>query len=160
MAFAPEWVLDASSAVVAKRYIMGDMPLEAYTKRFSKSLSEHYKDTSGDKLLWASESIMQFMTTIKGDNVLLVCDAFIYNRISFDTNGAPRKIKTMFRSAFAPQKRQTEAEAVVKSFRTFVFRLRSDPNLLAPKAWDPSTVPDLDWLAEMFNQRVRVTDSL
>ena len=160
MAFAPEWVLDASSAVVAKRYIMGDMPLEAYTKRFSKSLSEHYKDTSGDKLLWASEGIMQFMTTIKGENVLLVCDAFIYNRISFDTNGAQRKIKTMFRSALAPQKRQTEAEAVVKSFRTFVFRLRSDPNLLAPKAWDPSTVPDLDWLAEMFNQRVRVTDSL
>ena len=103
---------------------------------------------------------MQFMATIKGENVLLVCDAFIYNRISRDTNGAPRKIKTMFRSALAPQKRQTEAEAVLKSFRTFVFRLRSDPSLLAPKAWDPSTVPDLDWLAEMFNQGVRVTDSL
>ena len=37
MAFAPAWVLDASSAMIAKRYIMGDMPLEAYTNRFSKS---------------------------------------------------------------------------------------------------------------------------
>jgi hypothetical protein len=76
MAFAPAWVLDASSAMIAKRYIMGDMPLEAYTNRFSKSLLERYSDASGDKLLESVEGIMNFMTTIKGENVLLVCDAF------------------------------------------------------------------------------------
>jgi hypothetical protein len=160
MAFAPAWVLDASSVMIAKRYIMGDMPLEAYTNRFSKSLSERYNDTSGDKLLGAVEGIMNFMTTIKGDNVLLVCDAFLYNRVCFESSGAPRKMKTMFRSALAPQKKQTGGDAVVKSFRTFVFRLRSDSSLLSPKAWDPSNVQDLDWLADIFKQRVKITDTI
>lgn len=105
MAFAPAWVLDASSAMIAKRYIMGDMPLEAYTNRFSKSLLERYSDTSGDKLLESVEGMMNFMTTIKGENVLLVCDAFLHNRVCFESSGAPRKMKTMFRSALAPQKK-------------------------------------------------------
>jgi hypothetical protein len=69
-------------------------------------------------------------------------------------------MKTMFRSALSPQKKQVGGDAVVKSFRTFVFRLRSDPGLLAPKAWDPSDVQDLDWLADIFKQRVKVTDTL
>ena len=106
MAFAPAWVLDASSAMIAKRYIMGDMPLEAYTNRFSKSLLERYSDTSGDKLLESVEGMMNFMTTIKGENVLLVCDAFLHNRVCFESSGAPRKMKTMFRSALSPQKKQ------------------------------------------------------
>lgn len=160
MAFAPAWVLDASSAMIAKRYIMGDMPLEAYTNRFSKSLLERYSDTSGDKLLESVEGMMNFMTTIKGENVLLVCDAFLHNRVCFESSGAPRKMKTMFRSALAPQKKQVGGDAVVKSFRTFVFRLRSDPSLLAPKSWDPSDVQDLDWLADIFKQRVKVIDTL
>ena len=160
MAFAPAWVLDASSAMIAKRYIMGDMPLQAYTNRFSKSLSERYSDTAGDKLLESAEGIMSFMTTIKGENVLLVCDAFLYNRVCFESSGGPRKMKTMFSSALAPQKNQTGGDAIVKSFRTFVFRLRSDPKLLAPKAWDPSNVEHLDWLADIFKQRVKVTDAI
>ncbi len=160
MAFAPGWILDASCSVVAKRFIIGEMPLEAYVNRFARSLSERYSDTNADKLLGAVEAMMHFMSTIEGDNVLLVCDAFTYNRVSFDTNGSPRKIKTMFRSALAPQKTQTNSDMVAKSFRTFVFSLRSDPGLLAPKGWDASSVPDLEWLADIFSQQVKISDCL
>ena len=160
MAFAPDWVLESACSVIAKRFIIGEMPLEAYSNRFARSLSERYTDTSADKLIGTIEGMMHFMATIEGDNVLLVCDSFTYNRVSFDNNGSPRKIKSLFRSALAPQKIQSSADSAIKAFRSFVFRLRSDSSLLAPKAWDPSTVQDLDWLADIYKQQVRITDSL
>jgi hypothetical protein len=37
--------------------------------------------------------------------------------------------------------------------------MRSNPNLLAPKGWNISQTADIEWLTEIFDQRVRITDS-
>ena len=60
--------------------------------------------------------------------------------MNFDKSGAKHKIKTLFKSAFA-------------------FKLRSDQTQIAPQGWKISDVDDIEWLSEIFDQRVRITDS-
>jgi len=60
--------------------------------------------------------------------------------VNFDESGAKHKMKTLFKSAF-------------------VFKLRSDQTLIAPQGWKISDVDDIEWLSEIFDQRVRITDS-
>ena len=68
-------------------------------------------------------------------------------------------MKGLFNSALAAPKNETSVDEVLKSFRTFTFTVRSNPNLLAPKGWSISQTADIEWLTEIFDQRVRVTDS-
>jgi hypothetical protein len=50
-------------------------------------------------------------------------------------------------------------DEIVKSFKAFGFRLRSSPDLAAPTGWTIAQMDDIDWLIEIFEQRIRITDS-
>jgi hypothetical protein len=159
MGFAPDWVLGATCGVITHKYVIGDLPLQAYTNKFSKGLSESYDDASGDKLMAITEEMMQFLASVDGDGAMLINSAYIFNIVNFDENGGKRKIKGLFKSALAAQKKEVTIDDVLKSFRTFAFSMRSNPNLLAPKGWNISQTADIEWLTEIFDQRVRITDS-
>jgi hypothetical protein len=70
-----------------------------------------------------------------------------------------RKMKGLFKSALAAQKKEVSIDDVLKSFRTFAFSMRSKPNLSAPKGWNISQTDDMELLTEIFEQRIRITDS-
>lgn len=160
MSHMPDWVFGASCAVIAKRYVMGMLPVDAYTNSFAQTLSRYYGDASSDRLMAGVEGILRFLMEIEDADIEFLCDSFIYNRTCFDENGNPRKIKGLFRSALAPAKQRTGVEATIKAFRAFVFRLRANPDLRVPPGWDIDTVADIDWLGEMFKQKVEITDAL
>ena len=52
------------------------------------------------------------------------------------------------------------SEDAEKIFRTFVFRLRSNPDLLAPEGWSLRSVEGLKWVADVVEQEVSFMDSL
>lgn len=160
MAYMPDWVFGASCAVISRRYVTGMLPVDAYTNSFSQTLSGYYSDASADRLMAGVEGILRFLTEIEDADVEFLCNSFIYNRVCFDENGNPRKIKGLFRSALAPAKQRTGVDATIKSFRAFVFRLRANPDLRVPPGWEIDTVPDIDWLGVMFKQKVEITDAL
>ena len=68
-------------------------------------------------------------------------------------------IRDRFKSALAAQKKEVPIDDVLKLFKTFAFSMRSNPELLAPKGWNISQTADIEWLTEIFDQRVRITDS-
>ena len=84
MGFAPSWILGATCGITTNRYVIGDLPLQAYTNKFSKSLLETYSDTSSDKLMAITEEMMQFLASIEGDTALLINIAYIFNVVNFD----------------------------------------------------------------------------
>ena len=159
MGFAPSWVLGVTCGIITNRYVIGDLPLQAYTNKFSKGLLETYSDASSDKLMTITEEMMQFLASIEGDTALLINMAYIFNIVNFDENGGKRKMKGLFKSALAATKKETSVDEVLKSFKAFTFTVRSNPNLLAPKGWSITQTADIEWLTEIFDQRVRVTDS-
>ena len=99
MGFAPDWVLGATCGVITHKYVIGDLPLQAYTNKFSKGLSESYDDTSGDKLMAITEEMMQFLASVDGEGAMLINSAYIFNIVNFDETGGKRKIKGLFKSA-------------------------------------------------------------
>ena len=159
MGFAPNWILSAACGVITNRFVTGDLPLQAYTNKFSKGLIGSYEDTSSDKLMSITEEMMQFLASIDGDDAMSVNEAYIFNVVNFDEGGAKRKMKGLFKSAFTGQKKETSTNEIVKAFKAFGFRLRSSPNLAAPTGWTIAQTDDIEWLNEIFEQRIRVTDS-
>ena len=159
MGFAPGWVLGTTCGVTTNKYVIGDLPLQAYTNKFSKGLLESYSDASRDKLMAITEEMMQFLASVDGDGAMVINMAYIFNTVNFDETGKKRKMKGLFKSALAAQKKEVSIDDVLKSFRTFAFSMRSNPNLSAPKGWNISQTDDMELLTEIFEQRIRITDS-
>ena len=159
MGFAPGWVLGTTCGVTTNKYVIGDLPLQAYTNKFSKGLLKSYSDTSSDKLMAITEEMMQFLASVDGDGAMVINMAYIFNTVNFDETGKKRKMKGLFKSALAAQKKEVSIDDVLKSFRTFAFSMRSNPNLSAPKGWNISQTDDMELLTEIFEQRIRITDS-
>lgn len=160
MSHVPDWVFEASASMLAKRYVMGDFPIESYARKFSKILSERYSDCSPERLLAAAEGILTFLGEIEGENSITLCDAFTRNVLTLDKSGRPRRIKGFLFNAFAPAKVPTSSDAVVRAFRAFVFRLRSNPDLMAPRNWSPREVPEIEWLIGVFEVQVNFADAI
>ena len=106
-----------------------------------------------------SEEMMGFLVTLDANNVSLINNSYIFNRVSFNENGHNRKMKSFFKSALSPQKQNVSIDDEFKYFRTFVFRLRSDRSLIVPKRWKISDVDNIEWLNEIFDVSVGITDS-
>jgi len=159
MGFTPGWVLGSTCGMITNRFVIGEISLQAYTNKFSKDLLQKYEDATSDKLMSITEEMMQFLTSLENSDAMLINNAYIFNQVNFDESGAKRKMKTLFKSAFAPQKKEISIDEALKSFRAFVFKLRSDQTLIAPQGWKVSDVDDIEWLSEIFDQRVRITDS-
>jgi hypothetical protein len=159
MAFTPSWVLGSTCGTITNKFIIGDVPLQGYANSFSKNLVESYEDATSGKLMSITEEMMNFLVTLDGDDAILINNAYIFNVVSFDESGAKRKMKTLFKSALTAQKKEISIDEVLKKFKSFVFKLRSDRTLLAPKGWKISDVADIGWLIKIHEKRVKITDS-
>ena len=87
MKFAPDWVLELTCGYIAVQFVTGHMPLQAYTKRFSKDLLLKYDDASSKKIGKISEDMLFFLATFECDDHMEIIEAFMFNVINFDKNG-------------------------------------------------------------------------
>ena len=112
MGFMPDWVLGSTCGMGTNKYVIGEISLQAYTNKFSKDLLQKYEDATSDKLMSITEEMMQFLTSLENSDAILINNAYIFNQVNFDESGAKRKMKTLFKSAFAPQKKEISIETV------------------------------------------------
>ncbi len=77
---------------------------------------------------------------------------------NFDERGEPRKIKTLFRNALAPVNTEATVAAVMKSFKVFTFRYRSNDHLTVPSGWQVSDVEKIGWLGDLFDEEITYRD--
>ena len=146
MGFAPDWVLALTCSVIANRYIGGHIPIEAFSNRLSQNLEAQYVDLTSNKLRETSEELMRFLVTIESDDHPAIFDAFIFNLAHFTASGRKRRIKGIFASALEPVEKETNTAGILKLFRAFVFKLRSDPDLAPNKPWQLDKVKGMDEL--------------
>ena len=159
MGFAPDWVLALTCSVIANRYIGGHIPIEAFSNRLSQNLEAQYVDLTSDKLSETSEELMRFLVTIESDDHPAIFDAFIFNLAHFTASGRKRRIKGMFASALKPVEKETNTAGILKLFRAFVFKLRSDPDLAPNKPWQLDKVKGMDELSKLLYADVSIEDA-
>ena len=77
---------------------------------------------------------------------------------TFDERGEPRKIKTLFKNALAPVNAEATVAEVMKSFKVFTFKYRSNDVLTVPVDWQVSDVEKISWLGDLFDEEITYRD--
>ena len=160
MKYCPRWVLEIVAIHATRQYVEGHLPLSAYAGEFSRRLSDRYDNVGVRKLGSISEEIMGFLVEIDAENIFSIFDAYIFHKASFDTNGDPRKIKTLFKNAFSPVEIDVTADDVITSFKVFTYHFRAHPGMAMPVGWQLTDVDKIDWLGGLVDQPVSMTNAM
>ena len=59
--YCPRWLFNLSVAMTAYEFIISDMPIKAYAKKYVNGLNEHYGEIKSEELESTAESILRFL---------------------------------------------------------------------------------------------------
>ena len=157
-----DFIFDICVARTAGEFLSGDVSMEAFSKKYSEFLSVGCATVAQEDVHAPAEAILLFLAEIEaGEDALTLLDNFIYFRLYFDGVGRPRKMKPMFGSIEDPIKNKDwKKDSVIKSFRAFVFALRSNTLPKTPTGWrleDDEYAPNL---AAVAAKKLSVLDIL
>lgn len=158
--FCPEWVFSLCCAKTASDFLSSNNTIDVISKKFSSELSTRYNEVKFEEVSDASEKILQFLSEIEAqEEAVNFLNDYIFNRTSFNAKGSERKIKSMFSSAFDPEKvKEYNSEKTLKTFRANVYSIRNNLMGKAAPGWVIDEVEDIDWLGELFKQDVSIKD--
>ena len=159
MSFCPLWVMGVVSVQATKQYVMKDVPLPGYASKYGEVLEQYYDDDAARKIMSVSEEIMKLLVEIEAEDIGDIMDGYIYYTTSFDEKGSPRKIKSLFKNAFAPEDTESRVQEVFTSFKVYTFRYRSDPALDKPSDWDILNVDKIGWLGDLMKMNMQYNDA-
>ena len=158
--YAPDWVLNVVCAKIAERYVLGDLPIEAFANRMSKTLITKYSDCKPEKLYGTAEDMLFFLAEIEDEDALDHCHRFVYNSVMFDQAGRRRRMKGLFFNPLSPVKAPTSSKEILSKFRVFTFRSRADTSLCAPEDWSVRNINELKVLADILEVHVSFSDAI
>ena len=159
MSFCPLWVMGVVSVQATKQYVLKDVPLPGYASKYGEVLEQYYDDAASRKIMSVSEEIMKLLVEIEAEDIGEILDGYIYYTTSFDEKGSPRKIKSLFKNAFAPEDTESRVQEVFTSVKVYTFKYRSDPTLGKPSDWDILDVDKIGWLGDLMEMNVSYNDA-
>ncbi len=157
MRFCPFWILGVVSVYATRRYVNGDFPLLTYSSKYTSILKDHFDDVSNRKLMFISEEIMNFLVEVEAENILDIFDSYIYFKTTFDEAGEIRKMKTLFKSALSSVSNETSSDEILRSFKVFTYRYRSNDAMAVPPNWELPKVEKIGWLGDLFEEEIKHT---
>ncbi|MEX0503728.1 hypothetical protein AB3X55_09050 [Alphaproteobacteria bacterium LSUCC0719] len=162
MPHCPGFMFDVAAARTASEFLSSELGLESFSKKYFEGLCEHYEDITHDEINGAAEDMLQFLAEIEaGDSAFDLLISFSYFRIYFEGPNRPRKIKPMFGSIEDPVKvKEWSKETSSKSFRAFVFGLRSNTVPHAPTGWLLENEEATPVLAKLAAEKLSLIDIL
>lgn len=159
--YCPEWIVSATVALVAERYLGSPLGLELFAKKYAQVLSERYLEIGPDLIEQSAEGFLRVLAEAEAENADVVLRSYAYNRITRMGNGEARKIKGLFSSALdGTRTPDYSVDQLVKSFRPFFFLLRSKPSMAAPASWSWKQIENGEWLVDLPDVEVTLLDSL
>lgn len=158
--YCPEWLLSATVALVAQRYLISPFGLELFAKKYAQILSERYLEIAPDTIEQSAEGFLRVLAEAEADNADEVLGSYAYHRITRAENGEPRKIKGLFSSALDGTKApEYNVDLLIKGFRPFFFLLRSKPSIAAPKSWTWKQIENGEWITDLPEVEISLLDS-
>ena len=141
--------------------LSSESSINSISRKFSKGLSERFKEVKFEEITECAETILQFLSDINaGDEAVDYLNNYIYYRISFKSNGSERKLSGMFSSALDGEKtKEYDTEKSTKVFRATIFAIRNNTISKTPAGWNINDVEDIDWFGELIQQPVDILDS-
>lgn len=158
--YCPEWLLSATVALVAQRFLASPFGLDIFAKKYAQILSERYLEITPGLIEQSAEGFLRVLAEAEADNADVVLGSYAYHRITRAENGEPRRIKGMFSNALVGTRTEEyNLDLIVKGFRPFFFQLRSKPSMVAPTTWTWNQIEDGEWITELPDVEISLLDS-
>ena len=106
--FTPEFVYEICVGLAIHDYLTKDLPLQIVSDRYSKGLTEHYRQVSEVEISHPAEEILRFLSEQKKPQYEAheKANFFVFNRLKFDGIRGERKLKGIFGNAFTGDKKK------------------------------------------------------
>ena len=159
--FTPSWIFDICVARTASEFLSSEIGIEAFAKKYAEGLAQYYTNPI-DVALFSdtAETILEFLSEMEaGDQAVKFLNDFTYFRLYNEKTNTPRKMKPMFGSIEDGVKlMEYKPEEMIKTFRAYIFGLRSNAVPTAPDGWRLETDDNLDKLKSIINREVNMLD--
>ena len=152
--YCPQWIFNLAVARTSYEFIISELPIKAYAKKYATSLSEHYEEIKPEEIENEAELLLRFLVEINADKSDELLNNYVYFCFKYVHNGQKRKIKGIFGSELDPLKEKEYSEKVtLKSFRAYVFGLRSGVSEKPSAGWDILDEEELNFLKEIIEKK-------
>ena len=102
--YCPRWLFNLCASMTAYEFIIGDMPIKSYAKKYSNGITEHFGEIKSEEIESTAEVMLRFLVEINAENSDELLNAFVYFNLKYHSDGSKRKIKGIFGSAFDAEK--------------------------------------------------------
>ena len=159
--FCPNWIFQISVARVTSEYLSSDMELQAFAKKYCDGLSKIYAALPIEAFTEPTEQIIVFLGEIEaGESAVNLLENYTYFRLYFESLNTLRKLKPLFGTIEDSVKVQLDPPgSTLKSFRAYVFGLRSGTVPMPPSGWKLETDTNIPILSALASQTVSIFDT-
>ena len=108
-----------------------------------------------------AELLLRFLVEINAEKSDELLNNFVFYKLKFTQPGSKRKLKGMFGSAFDPEKeKKYKPNVTLKSFRAYVFGLRSGVTEKPDPGWDILKEEDIGFLKDIISREANIIDGV
>ena len=159
--FCPDWIFNLAVARTAYEFIISELPIRSYAKKYSSSLSEKYEEIKFEEIENEAELLLRFLVEINAEKSDELLNDYVYFCLKYVHNGQKRKLKGIFGSAFDGKKEKKYIEKnTLKSFRAYVFGLRSGVSEKPSAGWNITEEEEIDFLKEIILKEANIADAV
>ena len=160
--FCPQWVYSACIGLVLKDFLEKDIPLDMLGRKYGKELSEKYDEINPIQIASISEDIIRILAEVEaGSDAVNYINGFVYFVVNFESIGKTRTRKLLLGSIFDPEKElKYDEKLIVRSFKAYMYSLRSGATPSAPSGWSLDQEKNLDFLKEIALKEFSIFDAI
>ena len=159
--YCPDWIYNLCVARSAYEFIVADLPIKAYAKKYSTGLSEMYAEIKAEEIENEAEFLLRFLVEINADDSDQLLNNFVYFCLKYVQHGSKRKLKGLFGSAFDPAKDKPYSEKItLKAFKAYVFGMRSGISEKPTPGWQITEEENLDFLKDLIEKEANIADAI
>ena len=160
--YCPQWVYASCIGLASKDFLEKDIPIDLACKKYAKELSEKYDDVNPVQMASISEEIIRTLAEVEaGEEAVNYLTGFIYFLINFESAGKTRSRKMLMGSIFDGERNlQYDEKKVARSFKAYMYSLRSGAAPSAPAGWSIEQENDIDFLKEIALKEFTIFDAI
>ena len=160
--YCPQWVYSACIGLVLKDFLEKDIPLDMLGRKYAKELSEKYDEINPIQIASISEDIVRILAEVEaGSDAINYINGFVYFVVNFESIGKTRTRKLLLGSIFDPEKElKYDEKLIVRSFKAYMYSLRSGATPSAPSGWSLDQEKNLDFLKDIAMKEFSIFDAI
>ena len=91
--FCPDWIFNLAVARTAYEFIISELPIRSYAKKYALALSEGYEEIKFEEIENEAELLLRFLVEINAEKSDELLNNYVYFCLKFIQNGQKRKLK-------------------------------------------------------------------